>query len=200
MQLLENVYGTKNKIKILRHLYKHKNWEFNITELSRDLNINKGITSRIVNDLEENNIVTINRKGNILLFRLNKSSKLVNRLVIPVFEEESRFYKNILKRLVRKIKSKNVKSIIVYGSVAADKARPTSDIDVLIIVIRESTNLEKGIKEVTSNLVKEDLLLHVDIMTIKEFRKGYKENEPLIKSILKNNKVIYGKNISELMK
>ena len=194
MQLIEDVLGSKNKIKLIRFLIKHKNWEFNITELSKDIEINKGNISNLVKELEKNNILIINKKGKILLFKLNENN-FVKNILEPLFIKESSFfeyYTNKIKNICKT--NKNIISVILYGSVASDKANLKSDIDILIITNNEKLDVKDKI-----NKLSDEILINVDIIKIMEFKKAYHEKEPLIKNILNNHKVLYGKNILEMV-
>ena len=199
MQLIEKIIGKKNNIKILRHLTKHKGWQFNITELAKDTQINKGILSRLINDLEKENIIKVHRKGKIKLFSINKENLFIKEVIMPVFEKEDKFYYNTLDKLVKKIK-KNVISIIAYGSVVSGKIKLTSDIDVLVIVNKKEKILEEKINKIQKEFLENDLLLRVDLISISELKKIYKTKEPFIKSLIKNHKILYGKSLMDVIK
>ena len=198
MQLIETILGKKNNIKVLRHLIKHKNWQFNITELSKDLNVNKGILSRLVEELEKENIIKTNKKGKIKLFSINKENLFIQKVIIPVFKKESTFYYEILDKLVKKIKD-DVISIIAYGSLVSGKIKLTSDIDILIINKVSKENIEKKVNKSKKELLDKDLLLNVEIININELKDIYKTRKPFIKSVIKNNKLLYGKSLEELL-
>ena len=199
MQLIELILGKKNNIKVLRHLIKHKNWQFNITELAKDININKGILSRLINNLEKENIIKVNRKGKIKIFSINKGNLFIQEVIIPIFEKEDTFYYNILNKFVKKIKN-NVISIIAYGSVVSGEIKLTSDIDILIIINKKNKILEEKTNKIKKEFLENDLLLRVDLINISEFKKLYKTKEPFIKSLIRQHKILYGKSLKELIK
>lgn len=193
MQLI-NILGSKNKIKLIRFLIKHQNWEFNITELSKDLMINKGNISKLIKELGKNDIITINNKGKILLLKLNKNNRFVKNALIPLFKKEESFFNGYLNKIVKVLKHKNIISIILYGSIARGEAKLDSDIDILVISKNKDENIKEKIKNIEDNII-----INIDIMTLKEFKKAYNEKEPLIKNILNNNKVLYGKKVLEMV-
>jgi len=198
MQLL-NVLGTKNSIKVIRTLVKHKDWEFNISEFSKDTKINKGVLSRIVKKLENENVIKVNRKGKILLFRINKENLFIKNIITPLFEKEETFFKEYLKNKLTKLKEKDVLSIILYGSYASGEANLTSDIDIMVVIKNKTNSLINKSDNLKNELLKEDILLRIDIINLSEFKKLYKLKEPLLKSIEKNHKVLHGKKIGELL-
>ena len=200
MQLLEQTFGSKNSIKVLRQLAKHENWEFNITELARDININKGILSRLIRKLNENNIIKTNQKGKIMLFKINKENILIRNLIIPAFKIEDKLFDEFIKPRILKLKSKDLLSIILYGSYAKGDFKLTSDLDLLIIIKNKNDQLENEINKLKKEFLDQDLLVRVDIMTLKEFKRLYKLKEPLLVSIEKNHKILYGSNLNDLIK
>lgn len=199
MQLIDEIFGKRNNVKVLRCLIKHKDWQFNITELAKDINLNKGVLSRLINDLERENIIKIHRKGKIKLFSINKENLFIKEVIIPIFEKEDKFYYNALDKFVEKIKN-GVISIIAYGSVVSGKIKLTSDIDVLVIINKENKVLEEKINKIKEEFLENDLLLRVDLISINELRKLYKRNDPFIKSIIKQHKILYGKSLVEMIK
>jgi DNA-binding MarR family transcriptional regulator len=86
---LESVIGSRAKVSLLRFLSKNKDWQFNLSEISKSININKGALSRVVKELESKKIIETRRNGKLLLFRLNIQNKIV-RIIIPLFEREAR--------------------------------------------------------------------------------------------------------------
>jgi len=115
-----------------------------------------------------------------------------------LFEKEKNFQEEILRPLVKKIGNKAI-SIILYGSFASGKARLSSDIDVLVIASKKDNELEKDIALLKEEFLKKDLLLRIDMISIAELKNIYKMQEPFIKSVIKNNKVLHGKSLSEMI-
>ena len=198
MKLLETILGKKNNIRVLRHLTIHKDWQFNITELAKDININKGVLSRLIEDLEKENLIKITRKGKIKLFIINKDNIFLDEIIIPLFEKEANFPKMVLESFVNALKNKT-ESIILYGSFAKGTAKLSSDIDTLVIINEKDNSLEKEIEAFKEDFLRKDLLLRVDVMVISELKNLYKSQEPFIKSMIKNHKVLSGKPIMELI-
>ena len=200
MQLLESILGAKNSVKVVRHLAKHKVWDFNISELARDTGMNKGVLSRLIKKLEAENVIDVKRKGKIKLFCINKENLFIQQAIIPLFEKEESFFTKQLKKIVPQLMDKSTISIILYGSVAAGKAKLTSDIDLVILVSKKSKKIEETANKVKEDLLKKGFLLRIDIMSFQEFKKMHALKEPLIRSIWKNHKILYGKKLAEALK
>ena len=143
MQLLEQIFGSRNNIRVLRYLVNHSDWEFNISELARDLAVNKGILSRLIKKLKENNIIKLNQKGKIVLFKLNKENLIIKSLIIPTFNLEKNFFNEFIMPEISKLKSKDIISIILYGSYAKNTFNLNSDIDLLVIMNNKDKKLEE---------------------------------------------------------
>lgn len=197
MKLLERFFSSKVKIKVLRRFIRSKEWLFNLTELSKDLGMNKGVVSRILKDLEKERVITSFRKGKISLFKLNKKNKFVKNFVIPVYELEDKLPKDIENKIINTFKSTAV-SIIIYGSYVRDEFTGSSDIDVMIVA-ENKKKVENIARKVSEEFLSEDLVLVIDVISVNEFKALYKRKEPLILNIIKMGKVLFGKNPREII-
>ena len=89
MQLLEGVLGSKGKIGLLRFLCQNRDWQFNLSEISKKIGTDKGNLSRLIKEFEKNEVIEVKRSGKLLLFKLNEKNALVLGSIIPLFEKES---------------------------------------------------------------------------------------------------------------
>jgi len=72
---LEAVIGSKTKVSLLRFLANAKDWQFNLTEVSKSIGTDKGALSRLIKELELSKVIEVKRSGKLLLFRLNEQNK-----------------------------------------------------------------------------------------------------------------------------
>ena len=202
MQLIENLFGSKGRIKVLKKLSKHMGWQFNISELSKDMAINKGAVSKIVSGLEKENIVTVNKKGKIKLFALNEQNIFVKEALLPILKIEEELFKNIKRTIVRPFPEELADSIIIYGSYSKGSERLESDIDAMVIV--KSKELEEKCRLISDKLsqdfLEKGVMLTIDILDKKEFKKLYLDKEPSIISVVGTGIAIKGKSLEELIK
>ena len=71
---IENILGSKIKIKILRLLVRYENKEFTSRELAKLANTSHTSVLRIINDLEANNIIKKEFYSRAHKIKINKSS------------------------------------------------------------------------------------------------------------------------------
>ena len=202
MQLIENLFKSKGRIKVLKKLSQHRDWWFNTTELSGDMSINKGAISKILTSLEKDSLIIVNRKGKIKIFKLNGQNAFVTQIMMPVFSMEDEFFKNIKKSITKSFPLEYIASVILYGSYAKGTERLDSDID--IMVVAKNSIFEKKCEPVREKLssifLDKGLLLTIDIISRKEFRRLYMQKEPAVLSIAKTGIVLKGENINEMIR
>lgn len=86
MQPLEQILGSKNRITLLRFLSHNRDWQFNLSEISKKIGLDKGALSRLIKEFEKKEIIELKRSGRLLLFRLNESNEVVVKSIIPLLE------------------------------------------------------------------------------------------------------------------
>jgi len=204
MQLIERVLGSKTKIALLRVLSSHNNWEYSIVELSKDVNLDKSLVSKTIKDLEKDNVVKAFIKGKNKLCRINKENMVVRDIIMDLFDKESKIVEEISTNLLKKIvprKFPSISSLFIYGSVVKGNFTPRSDIDVMVVLKddTEVTGIKKKLEEVSSDFMEDDFMVTFDVITEKEFKKLYSNKEPTILDIVKFNKLLYGKDVRDII-
>lgn len=109
-------------------------------------------------------------------------------------------YETSLKDLKRKLVNeigKDLGSVVLYGSVASNKATKDSDIDVMII-----TNNASGIRDKVSEIRYENDLKHGTLTTLIFMKPGYFERlgragDPFIRNIISEGVLLYGRRFTE---
>lgn len=130
---LETLLGSKTKIKILRSLNKNREKEFTIRELADFIQISHTGVRKALEDLYEMNVVKLKVSGRNHIITLNEESYLIYLIKI-LFEQEENTIKELGTDIHEHLCTQpSVKSIKVFGSVAAGQEHNRSDIDLLII-------------------------------------------------------------------
>ena len=128
---LENLFGSKVKIKLIRTLYKFKDRSFTLSELSRYSGITRQGIIKALDDLSGMNIIKLERIGNSIVIRLNRN-EFTNK-ILKIYELEEDTLNELIEVLKSYFKDKNIISLALFGSIAKGEENFNSDIDLLII-------------------------------------------------------------------
>jgi len=189
---LEELLGSRTKIKILRALNRHKGKEFTIRELANYIKISHTGVHKTLNDLYNMNAVTLKSIGKSHTVALNQESHIADLLdILYGFEEGT------LRELQKMIKSKlcnqaSIESAAIFGSIARREENPLSDIDLLIV----SSDREKAEDTVSELRVEVSRRFGNPISTYIMTREEMdKERPPSLKEIPRRYIMICGKSL-----
>jgi len=133
---LEQILGSKNRVKILRYLTLKPYLSFGLTELSQTTNISKSNVLMVLRILKKENLIVEQKSGKKKLIRINSENELIKQLWKIFMVEKKTFlspeFKNIVDLFFDKVKER-VNVFILFGSVAQGLATKESDIDILIV-------------------------------------------------------------------
>lgn len=132
---LDKIIGSKAKFKILKYLFGHPA-SMSENELARLIKISAMTINRLMKELRELNLVSMERVGNANVWSVNKESyayvalsKIIGEMSAvpaPLEHLKQTISGNIPKELVKKA--------ILCGSVAQGRSKTNSDIDLYILV------------------------------------------------------------------
>lgn len=192
--MLDNLLGNKTNMLVLRFLTKFQNQFFPIEEIANEV----GAGLRNVYDslrilTNENLLKTKVSKGRVY-YKFDVDSN-VKGLISDLFEEERKrlFFKtNSLYKVLSEIELRiiklvgsNLTDIFLFGSIAKGRDTINSDIDLCILVKEKNSRLLDKIRTIQfDEKFKHDMQIHV--FTSKEFTEGIKNENPLIKNILRD--------------
>ena len=98
-------------------------------------------------------------------------------------------------RLVKELWDR-IESIVLYGSVAKNRAHEDSDIDILIVTRDEDKKLYDKISEIRTNIdLDHNTLTTLVHMTRGELERYVKLGSPFIKSVAQEGVILYDKGI-----
>ncbi|MBI2459878.1 MAG: nucleotidyltransferase domain-containing protein [Parcubacteria group bacterium] len=196
---LNSIFGQKTKINILRHLALYRK-EAATRELARETGIAAPNILKLLKELEAENILISKKIGNSISYSLNRSNLIVKKIILPAFGYEKNLINEFGSYLAANLKMPIV-SIILFGSRARGEEKPPSDIDLAFIVKSgDEAKCEKKIidlnPEISANFGSSVAPI---IYSTAKFSAKAKSQEQLVKNIIKEGKIIYGKLISEFI-
>ncbi len=181
--MLEKLFTSKTRVKILTLFMMNPQKEMFVREISRATNENINSVRRELSNLEEIGLLISTKKGNMKYYILRKD--------FPIYEE----LKNIILKTegVSKIIKDNLNEIgeinyaFIYGSFASGDANPMSDIDVFLIGDIDEDQLIKEVLEIEQILSRE---INYISFSKKEFEQRIQANDPFILNVLKEPKIM----------
>jgi len=201
---LDKILSKETKVKILRFLCKTEA-EWSGRQIAKEIKVSPAACHKALRELNNEGALLLRGIEKSNLYSLNKENLIVSDLLKPLYERESKIPDEIYEGIVRNISSlviKDIVSIAVFGSVKKRKERPTSDIDLLVLV-KNSEN--KGEVEEDFGKVNEKSISRFGntvspyIQTVEEFNLKYKKGLSLIKNILKSHRLLFDTPLEELL-
>jgi len=198
---LERILGQASKVRILRFLVM-TNSELNGREIAAATELSHVKVHTALKELHQHDIVKMRRAGKSLLYRIHGENELVKQLLIPLFEKESQLSKMLAQRILSSVKRPKPKSVILFGSFASGRARPDSDIDILVVASRKKDipSLEGGLRraEISITAGFGNHLAPI-VMAGAEFKKRFKAKDKFVTNIAHEGKVLFGDSINDLI-
>lgn len=137
---LNELLGHRVHVRLLRFLCR-KGGEWSGRRLAGELAVHPTTAHTALRRLREATLLDVKRVGNSLVYSLRDEHELVTTCLRPLFTEEARLPER-LHALLRHGLSGGVKpalvSVAIYGSLARGRERPTSDLDLLVLVRAET--------------------------------------------------------------
>jgi len=201
--MLEKLFGSKIGVKILSEMGKKPYKEFYLNELSKNLKIGLGRTKTILDDFASLNILKRRKDGNRIFFKLNENNllaleviKFANLNALTKLNDDFRYSITNFSNKCENILGNNLVSIVVFGSVAKDRANKYSDIDILVVIKEQlKEKIKRQLHEKFSDIL--DIFSKVaeeKIFTEKEFLERYDYGDDFLINIMKDGIIIFDRN------
>ena len=202
---LDKILDNESKIKVLRFLFK-TNAEWNGRQIAKEIGVSPVTTHKALHDLNKEGVLLLRNMGKTHVYTLNQGNFTVSNMLKPLFVSESRLLDYILGIIRKKVASSIIKSdilsVALFGSVSARKDNAASDIDLIVIVkdIKTKSVAELLFEAIDKRISKEfGNTISAYINTEVEFKAKYKKGIAVTRSIIKENRLIYGKLIERLL-
>ncbi len=185
---LENVFGSKLKIKVIRTLYKFKDKSFTLRELSGLSGITHQGLLKVLGDLDGMNLIKLERISNSTIIKLNRDSLLLN--ILKIYDIEKHTLDELIKVIKGYFNSNSFDSIALFGSIVKHEERFNSDIDLLIITKNKELANEVAERCNIEIIKKFGNVVMPYILNKNEFNKSN-----IRKEVMKNHILIKGGNL-----
>ena len=200
-QPLDDVLGARSKVSLLRLLVRTRA-EQTGSELARQVRLDVKTCPSALQELAAQGIVPHRRAGTAILYRLNDRHYLVESVLAPLFAREEEGLERYGKDLLGRIKGR-VDALILFGSVARREERPTSDVDLILIV--GSPDARGKVEDAVDRAAGELAARYgnppqVIVMAREEFRRKAEKGDALVSEVLRTGRVLGGKPLAEILK
>lgn len=199
-QIFDKLFGQKTKLKVLRYLVRNP-VEQSGRQIAKNTEIAHRQCHKVLQELYGQGVLSMRHIGNAYLYSPRKEHYLIKKVIVPFFEAESRLLKDLVAE-IKRIRTKDIISIGLFGSIPKGKEKPHSDIDILVVTNRDIN------KEKIAELIRKRNAHFISrfgnslapyIVTRKELVSRYKKGDKLIKNIIKYGEIISGKTFGELL-
>jgi predicted nucleotidyltransferase len=181
--MLEKLFTSKTRSKIITIFLLHPQKEMYIREITKKLQVNINAVRRELINLEEIGLLKSRETGNLKYYAVNTKFYLYPELYGMVLKTEGPS-----KLINEKIENWGTITLaLIFGSFASRKPQPESDIDLLIVGEINENKLIPEINEIERELSRE---INYILLSNKEYKQKIKNNDPLLKEILDNPKII----------
>lgn len=201
---LNSILDRKGKVRILRFLCR-KGGEWTGRRLAAELGLNPATTHRMLKELHRETILDFRRMGANSVYSLRDRHYLVQELLRPLYDREAQAQDQLLGLICKSLDSRlkaQVATAALYGSVARGEERPTSDIDLVVLVKSQRNRLKvrqalEPLWEVVAERFGNTLNLYLN--TVREAQEKHRRRLPLFKSILRDHRLVFGTPLEEVL-
>lgn len=189
--MLERIIASKSKVKILRKMIENQDREFCLGDLAKLTNLSFGTVYPALKDISDSRIVTVRKIGRSKVYRANKKHVLFRELE-ELYTKERDAFVEIAGEFAARIDKRDIKNIVLFGSVARREFTGKSDIDLLFIC--KSPNMVKDRVGMLSQefLDEYDIEISPTFLSAGEAEKRKKRLDRFVLKVLDEGKVLYG--------
>ena len=175
--MLEKLFTSKSRVKILELLLLNSEKEFHLREIARQTHVSPPYVKREMTNLLSLCLVSKRIQGNLTIFRLNKNSVISDELKRIFLKTESlgQFIRSDLEAIGK------VRFALIYGSFARGEEAENSDIDLLVIGDVHEKKIMGIIEKVEARIGRE---INCIAWTEYELKEKAKEGNPLLLGII----------------
>ena len=194
------VVSSPSKTAILRMMTSRQGFRATGRQIASLVGFSVPSTHEALKSLHDRGILLLEVMGKQHIYSLNVDNRIVQKVVMPIFETENDLKKDIgqflLKELDKQGMKQNIAAIFLYGSLQKSKAVLGSDVDIAVVVAK-SSNVERIVEAFASIGPKFKSYfgaqLDAYIKSKEEFKERIKKNQPPVSDLMKSYSVLFGK-------
>lgn len=191
VNMLDAIIPSKTANKLLIIFVMNPEKRFYLRQLSRMTAISLHPIQIALAKLEKAGILSSKREANLKYYQINKKSPIYEDVRSIVLKTEG--VGDLLREELRKLK--NIKCAFIYGSLAKDKMKSSSDIDLCIIGEVKMDDLAQVVRHLEERLRRE---VSIVTFTPSEWKKKYRDRNAFLRDILKDKRIILIGKIDEI--
>lgn len=196
MDLLASSY----KREVLEVLLDKPGYMFTVNELANSVSGSYNSVNNFLRQLEDFHIVSFQKKGGSHLVQYNQDSRY-NKVIKTLLRADNKPFEETAEKYAEKLYSDlgledQIKSILLFGSVARGTTGPNSDIDILILVDEEA-DVQKIKNKARNQAQKVELEFEVVpvVESIKRFRDNLAHGKRFESNVKKDGIVLKGEKL-----
>jgi uncharacterized protein len=187
----QGLFG-QTRTAILSLLYGHPDESFYLRQLVRETGAGNGAVQREVKQLSDAGLIVRKTVGNLVFFQANRKS--------PVFSElrglllKTAGVHGVLREALAPLKN-DIKVAFVYGSIATQKDRADSDVDLMIVGDADFEEVVSRLSNAEKRLRRE---INPTVYPARQFRSKLGSGNHFLTSVLQSKKVFVFGNGNDL--
>lgn len=202
LEPLDSILGQRSKVRILRFLFEQST-ELTGREIARKVGLSHLKTHQVLREFSQEGIALSKTIGKAIIYKLNEDNMVTRDILRTLFRSE----KELVLKLIEVVSNRLrvfVETIVLYGGILAKGNGAKSNMVELLLIVRDDMNLravEQGLKY-TQEEVKKAFgnFISAKIWSISELRGRYMEEDEFTIQILKSGKVIYGRELMDVIR
>lgn len=187
----------EKRLEVLQYLINNKDRNYSITEVEENVDASYKTVQEFINTLEEFGLVNSKKHGRTKIITVNQDSPFLEALeklgdidAEPFRKTARKFTEEITERYPEEIRS-----VILFGSVARGMPTSKSDIDILILAQtqEDAEEIEKEAWSLRDKYVdNEGLPINIITQTAEQFKRNLRNQQPLETRIKQEGKPLKG--------
>lgn len=196
--MLDELLASKVAVSLLRVLCTRPYEEFHLRRLVREAEVGYGSANRFMKSFEKAGIVTARPSGKQRVYRINLS----NEVAVKLYElfslerktEAAREYRGLVDEIALALVGgigQELKSIVLFGSLATGQAAVGSDVDLLIITERPEAEYGKVPHDIGRRASFFQTIVQKHWYSVSEFEDGYWKGDDVVLNAIRDGIVIH---------